>query len=551
MMNHQAKVGSRVLTIPVLLAVGMLLMVGGALAPLALVTQASTAVLQQVVPTPSVVPPGVEPAPTEEPSPSPTPDDVFHLGTDTATMTPIETDSDDDVIQVDDDPDNVTGIVYGPSPTPNAEEPTPFPEEESETDESSVRVIVRWCPFGTELGGPRIDHPLIEKLCTLDGPDIRVDLVPTTEFDKPRNAIAMQPFPSTIEFTPLTPGMWRLQTEFRESFFIQAVFCRVVEPGTQFEQVFPPRTQDPVFEINVGEGENWECIWTWVLPGEGDGDNSNQLISVFKFNCADTYGRNESPRFYEENCTEAPTGVEFTIELDDAVVFSKFTEPHFQVMLSNGEVVIQEKIPEGYGEPVVFCRWGNSPKSFVQDTVDGAITLSASGAIETRCFWFNIPLEIEEHPETTGFSATVETTTHACKGTPPRDANYGWFNKNCVAFSGPSLELNNGEKDGNVQLQPAGSPPGYAVNKNIAPGSYLLTAAGGGPLNAYSVWCAALKPDQMPSPSDFVQVPISRAGVSIVVQEETWTSCKVFGPATRGSVESNNRFPVATILRNQ
>lgn len=228
---------NHVFTIPVILTAGLLLVLSGVLAPRTLVTHASTATrtaaLHQVDPTPADVPPEDEPDPTEEPTPepSPTPDNVLHLGSDAATEIPGG--SSDDTFDLGADPDNTTGVVFGPSPTPALQEPTPYPEEaESDSEASSVRVVVRWCPLGTELGGPRFSHPLIEKLCTLNGPTIGVNLIPAKEFDKPRHAEVTKPFPSEIEFTPVTPGKWLLQTEFRQDQFVHALFCRVAEPGS-------------------------------------------------------------------------------------------------------------------------------------------------------------------------------------------------------------------------------------------------------------------------------------------------------------------------------
>ena len=401
---------------PVLiLIISMLFLVGGVLAPLMLEAQAGmihdangSSALYQLAPTPSVVPPQVEPLPTEEPTPfpeEPTPFPEEPTPDGSTQQDPVVTPTPNDVIVIDPSDPSTINIDMDSSPTP-------VPTEQPDSDTPSVRVVVRWCPFGSEVGGPRIDHPLIEKPCTLDGPDINIDLSRPDGSGESHSDSATRPFPATVDLTPVKPGKWWIHTDLPRTKVVQAVYCRVVEHDNNFQEVLPPRTQEPVFELNVEDALTYECNWYFVLPEDPD-------------------------------------------------------------------------------------TASNDAK---EDGKPGA----------------------------------VDVTTYACKGTPPRGADYGWFNKNCSASSGGSLELSNGEKDGTVHLQSAQSRVGYAANTEVAPGAYMLTQSGNTPLRAHSIWCATLPADQIASPSDYVHIPITRAGVSIEIDDGTRTSCKVFGPQIRG-----------------
>lgn len=566
MKPRQSATRNRMFALPEILLIGALLLLAGSLAPL-LATQAATVdtanaapTLHQVVPTPTPGQHAIEPLPTEEPTPTPSPtadpSSVIRLDPDNATVIPVDTEDDgNDVIRLDPDSDSVIGIDFEVAPTPTPDEPTPFPEEE--TDEPGVRVVVRWCPFGTELGGPRVNHPLIERLCTLDGPNIKVDLTRADGQGETHSGGASKTFPANIDLKPVKPGRWLLEVHPSVQVDLSALYCR---NGDQLVEAPSLKPGLPVFEIDLGESEDLECSWYGEAPEDATappprGDESDRYdLMIFKWLCPEGTKYDQPITYYANECGLEHPGVDFHLTHDDGEV--NFVSDLNGVYLPNlrGHLIVKEIVEPGYGVPVVFCETPGVTEPTLLPPTDGDVEISPAPGDVVLCHWYNIPDQSESDEKSDADKqaesiGAVEVTTHQCKGIPPRGADYGWFNKNCAAFPGPFPELTNGRKDGVVQLEPTKSSVGYTVNTAVPAGTYLLMQTGGTPLNVHAVWCATLTADQMPSPSDYVQVPITRAGISITVEEGTWMSCKVFGPAIRGNLEPRNHFLNASFLQ--
>lgn len=289
---------------------------------------------------------------------------------------------------------------------------------------------------------------------------------------------------------------------------------------------------------------------------ESRNPSSSSSLTLYKWLCPEGTGYGLTSTDYAITCTQEHLGVAFELTHDGGVIAFQSDTSGLRLDDLSGDMTIRELQPAGYGDPVVFCGALNEPESTLYPSTNGVVVVSAAPGKDFQCFWYNIPAQSDAEDSTndkkaTSSSGAVDATTYQCKSTPPRGADYGWFNKNCVAVSGTSLELNTGQKDGVKPLQPTRSPVGYAVDKNVPAGTYLLTEARGSPLKIHAVWCATLKPDQMSSPSDYVAVPISRAGISIEVPEDTWVSCKLFGPGKRGHFDRNDHFSNANILQYQ
>ncbi len=128
-------------------------------------------------------------------------------------------------------------------------------------------------------------------------------------------------------------------------------------------------------------------------PGSG-------TVRVVKRDCPVGVVEDASLSEYLMMCTEAHHGVEFTLdhggESDTAVTAS--SEAMWTGVLP-GAFEIQETMPDGYGDPIVFCGFTESPGGGVQHPAlkpsDGGLVTGALVQVgaEYVCYWMNVPGE--------------------------------------------------------------------------------------------------------------------------------------------------------------
>ena len=105
----------------------------------------------------------------------------------------------------------------------------------------------------------------------------------------------------------------------------------------------------------------------------------------------DSAGTERTP--YQEKCTQTRDGVEFTV----TGVASSSTQTTANGGMAQwtgiqpGLVTISEHIPEGYGQPVVFCTGPKINTNF--PVANGAIEFELYAGGYLTCDWYNVPLE--------------------------------------------------------------------------------------------------------------------------------------------------------------
>jgi sortase (surface protein transpeptidase) len=157
-------------------------------------------------------------------------------------------------------------------------------------------------------------------------------------------------------------------------------------------------TIDPAL-FPLEESLNYTCSW---INFEDDGANT---VTVKKSNCPLGPPYEELEIGLIEVCTDFQAGVEFTISWEG------FTDT--QATAANGEVywagvpegpiAIQETIPDGYGDPYVYCRYvpddPAAPSLWFAFgmVVDGLVEWAMDAPpVDFECEWLNIPDDSEE-----------------------------------------------------------------------------------------------------------------------------------------------------------
>jgi LPXTG-site transpeptidase (sortase) family protein len=215
-------------------------------------------------------------------------------------------------------------------------------------------------------------------------------------------------------------------------------------------------------EVQIESGQIVSCVW-FNIPVEDYG-----VIEIYKYGCEYDPGEADliDPTFLDD--CEILDGIEFSLE------GSSGSETSVTGDIATGEVrwenlapdvyTVQETVPGGYGEPVVYCtRWYHDQldEVLVPPVSDGSV-LFELGSYETiSCAWINLPLE----------DGSITIYKHLC---PPgydiyADGADPWFD--CTANGhGIGFWLN----DANYQ-QTGDSLDSAVAWDGLAPGSYLVS----------------------------------------------------------------------------
>ena len=193
------------------------------------------------------------------------------------------------------------------------------------------------------------------------------------------------------------------------------VFCRVQDQAPDTSPILYT-AEDDLEEMTVdgktvsfgdefsGSSESYASWWCeWFNFEAQDDDNT---VTIHKWECPvleEGAPFDDSLGWLQEYCTQVHPGVTFTLD-DLSGSSSKDTDNSGQVSwdsVVNGPIKITETIPDGYGEPTVYCGWtatyGNPPAvidAFPQkvDSPNGVVTTTLDYPnTQYFCDWFNWP----------------------------------------------------------------------------------------------------------------------------------------------------------------
>jgi hypothetical protein len=230
-------------------------------------------------------------------------------------------------------------------------------------DSGLVRVVKRSCPPGI------VDNATLSEYLELcpqehDGVDFTLDHDGGSENGTTAGG--------QIEWDGIPLGEVTIQETIPAGYLDPIVFCGFTEsPGGGVQHpALQPSTGGQVSGALEVDGSELVCYWMNIQSGEGggfegpggvtnpEGGDGDGGITVIKYTCPAGVASGFSLLDYRELCTEAGEGIPFTI----ANAEGESTKPVSAGVaewdgLPLGPLTVQEELPAGLGEPVVFCSW--------------------------------------------------------------------------------------------------------------------------------------------------------------------------------------------------
>lgn len=255
------------------------------------------------------------------------------------------------------------------------------------------RVIVNSHACGILVPAYTLAYELLGTQCTEDPGTIDYTVVSDT-FQETQPA-SQNPL-ALASFANVPSGYVYAGADLPDGWGTPIVYCQVlIEDGTQ---VSPPAPMDMVGGSSVGfplePGQVVSCDWFNVIGGFVD-------VHVTKYACPDDFDPYAADlTSLVVTCTADPGIIDFTVEGSPLYLQARTATaaaPASFMDVPSGQVQISEKLPAGYGLPVVYCRIDFEDGSNVVPAVRkevgsfSMVTQALSGGQVLYCEWFNSP----------------------------------------------------------------------------------------------------------------------------------------------------------------
>ena len=299
-------------------------------------------------------------------------------------------------------------------------------------------------------------------------------------------------------------GIYGIGETIQDGFGAPRVFCTVKQgSGDPVDWVEQEVFQDYTINHLLNEGESLFCDW-FNIPAEGETDGS---ILIRKFACPDDYEAYNATHFdLASACPEAQNGVTFLLNDGDQLTLTGVTGDagdgavEFANLPTPGAYAIVEQKPDGYGDPVVFCKDpidpnGDWAKSTVSDGNQILEILEAGHVL--MCDWFNVPTA--EYGDVT----VIKYDCPAYPGFDPYLAELDQLEAECATLAnGVEFDLYQVSLDQtDSRVTGDGVEDGVAFWDNVGGGGVFLTehlpAGYGTPV----AWCDTYDPEAQDQPT--------------------------------------------------
>jgi hypothetical protein len=203
-----------------------------------------------------------------------------------------------------------------------------------------------------------------------------------------------------IAFERLPAGYYRVHAFIPAGYGNPTAFCGVGPTYDQLPPFVPVVVYDGYYEFELGPGQALFCDWFLIPPTPV---TYNASILINKHFCPPAaYFDAYAATIYDlaANCQEPAFPVTFTVLKDGSAIASGDAAgaPNYLALtgLPTGPVSVVETLPEGYGDPLVFCsvsdELGNDRAPLTQATVDNdRIYWTLNDGDVVFCDWFNVP----------------------------------------------------------------------------------------------------------------------------------------------------------------
>ena len=307
----------------------------------------------------------------------------------------------------------------------------------------------------------------------------------------------------------LTGGVYTIREIIPSGYSEPIVFCKISDllgndSGSQ-EKI----TYDGYLEIQVDPEKTLYCDWFNVPQQQAPTYGKILINKHFCKGPSDFDAYSASIYDLAANCNEPAMNVDFSASQNGTNLQSGTSTgaPNLLTFadLPVGTITIVETIPEGYGDPIVYCsvgdELGNDRAPVTEAPVDNdRINWDLHAGDVVFCDWFNIP-------------ASKGTTISVVKYNCPVNIGYAWgdfedYTQGCTeAASGVSFKLDSAST-GNPGNQETDTN-GQITWSDMEADHYFLTEEVPSDYQQPVVFCAYYLPNASPQDQDFQPYSIS------------------------------------------
>ena len=271
-------------------------------------------------------------------------------------------------------------------------------------------------------------------------------------------------------------------------------------------------TPDPV-SLTDGTYFSWtmeadyvlECVWF----NFGEGDGGTNWIDFYKYECAWNTPTDGNADYYQQECALVDDW-DFDAQWDGGGS-TKTTDGSGLASwegVPTGSWTGSESVPDGYGQPIVYCRYVEWPDEagydnnwFPNDPSGGELSYQFEyDNVRIECYWFNFL------PEDGGNQ--VDLYKYDCAFDAPHDEGKGYYEQECQPRASWDLDL---QWDGGGETKATGDDGGASwtgLPQGEWTGSETIAEGYGEPL----VWCRYVEwPDEASYNQDWESFPVQGA----------------------------------------
>jgi hypothetical protein len=263
-----------------------------------------------------------------------------------------------------------------------------FPQD---PEGGSIIIIKRFCPVDYDIlsGDPAVD-------CGQPQDGVQFNATGPNGYAAQTNT--GDSIPSAVQFGGLEAGEYQV-SETLPAGVSSAWVWSCSSDYADLSGFAPFDATGSAFVYDLADNEDILCFWYNVPSNDGH-------VTIHKWECPWDIEHGQDVDYYLTNCVVALEGVDFghgqlgdnaeIVSTDASGTVTFPVEP-------NTDWVVEEHVPSGYGDPIVFCRWGGYKSdgnggfiaidgfSNLDGTQGALIQFPTYDTFGMGCDWFNIP----------------------------------------------------------------------------------------------------------------------------------------------------------------
>lgn len=303
----------------------------------------------------------------------------------------------------------------------------------------------------------------------------------------------------TVHFVGLDSGKYVVTEEVPAGYGTPVVWCGIGTPENPEPEDYVRYElygdQPAVFEVLTGDSV-LSCHWFNVPNDENEGGT----VTVVKHVCPAGFDPGDLPIYeYDPGCEAILADVPFHLTISGLYEDQQTTDDQGRAVWADvpaGALSLDEQIPDGYGEPTVFCSTDGYNGTPVKTVVDGSeIVLDYDGG-DLVCWWINFP---------TTDDGDVTVFKWDCPAYLPVDpylADLDQLQSECATpANGVTFDLYQASLDATEsRITGDGVEEGVAFWDNVAAGQVTVTEQLPAGYDTPVVWCDVYNPAAQDQP---------------------------------------------------